>query len=82
MEIIFEQEPMQTPETNSEGGLPPTPDMSPTIRPIELESPFPLCETKISVVLNKTKILSWNYYSILQKYIWYKMSYLRTRRIA
>ena len=46
---------MHTPETNSERELPPTPDMSPIIRPIELESPFPLSETKISVVWDKTQ---------------------------
>ena len=46
---------MHTPETNSEGGLPPTPDMFPIIRPIELESHSPLSENKINIVLNKTK---------------------------
>ena len=44
--IFFEQEPIHTPGTDSEGGLPPTPDMSPIIRPMELESPCPLSETK------------------------------------
>ena len=53
--IFFQQEPMHTPETDSKRELPPTPDMSPIIRPIELESPFPLSETKISVVLDKTQ---------------------------
>ena len=53
--ISFKQEPRHTPETNSKGGLPPTPEMSLIIRPIELESPFPQSETKICVVLDKTK---------------------------
>ena len=35
--IFFEQEPMHSPETDSEKELPPTPDMSPVIRPIEFE---------------------------------------------
>ena len=53
--IFFEQEPTHTPETDSERELPPTPDMSPITRPIVLEFPFPLSETKISVVLDKTQ---------------------------
>ena len=80
--IFFEQEPMHTPETNSKRELLPTPNMFPIIRPLEIESPFHLSETKISVLLDRTQDIILNYYFILQKYIWYKRSYPRTRRIA
>ena len=53
--IFFEEEPMQTPETDSEKELPPTPDMSPIIRPIEFESSLSLREAEIGIVLAKTK---------------------------
>ena len=53
--IFSEHEPMHTPETNSRRELPPTPDLSPIIRPMELESPLPLSETRTSVVLDKTQ---------------------------
>ena len=52
--IFFEEEPMHTPETNSEKEIPPTPDMSPIIRPIKFESSLSLREAEIEVVLNKT----------------------------
>ena len=50
--IFFEQEPMHTPETDSEKE---TPDMFPIVRPIEFESSLPLGEDKIKVVLDKTQ---------------------------
>ena len=53
--IFFEQEPIHTPETDSEKELPPTPDMSPIIRPIEFKSSLPLREDEICVVLDKTQ---------------------------
>ena len=53
--IFFEQEPMHTPETDSEKELPPTPDMTPIVRPIEFESSLPLREAKIEVILDKTQ---------------------------
>ena len=52
--IFFEQEPMHTPETDFEK-LPPTPDMSPIVRPIEFEFSVPLKEAKIAVSLDKTQ---------------------------
>ena len=53
--IFFELEFVHTHETDSERELPPTPDMSSIIRSIEYEPHFPLSETKISVVLDKTQ---------------------------
>ena len=53
--VFFEKEPMHTPETDSKGGLPPTLHMSPIIKPMELESPFPLSKANISVVRDKTQ---------------------------
>ena len=58
--IFFEQEPTHTPETDSEKEVPPTPDMSPIIRPVEFEPSLPLREAEIEVVLDKPKILFWN----------------------
>ena len=54
--IFFEQDPMHTPETESKRELPSTPDMSLIIRPTELESPFPLSETKLVLSWTKPKI--------------------------
>ena len=43
------------PETDSEKELPPTPDMSPIVKPIEFESSLPLKEAEIKVVSDKTQ---------------------------
>ena len=65
----FEHELVHTPETDSKmefEQLPPTPDMSPIIRPVipptESVHPFILSETKLSVVLDTSQRHSfWNY---------------------
>ena len=57
--VFFEQEPVHTPETDSEKELPPTPDMSPIVRLIEFESYLPLKEAKIEVVLGQNQNIIW-----------------------
>ena len=69
-----EHELLHTPETDSEiefEQLLPTPDMSPIIRsktpPMESISHFPLSETKLSVVLDKTQDIILGLYNQLYR---------------
>ena len=72
--ISFKQELVPTPETDSKRELPPTPDISPIIRPTNLKLPFLYMRPKLVLSWTKCKASFWNCYLTLQKYIRHKNS--------